>query len=264
MKPAKDNNRKTGMQSTPMNLGLTFNKGMLDKPEEHKHFIAKKWKDYESVIKDLLNDANSLSNFCIKATVDAEGLLVGASLKTIANKEDKIKLGMYFDYTTGLPLIKGHSIKGAVVDFLTLNDDFISELAGILEVKDPTSTAEWNKFKANGIQHIKFHDAIPDLQDQDIFRHYPRIKPKQNESKYLSDVFTPHPIDVTKEPNPLSHLRIKEGSCYIFPFSIPSDLQNTFQLVFGLTLRYSHLGSHRRYNLGRFRDIKEHDCAIIS
>ena len=70
--------------------------------------------------------ANTDNCFTLKTTYP--GLLVGSGYQHELSSEDALKLGFYFDHTTGLPALPGSGIKGTLRNAFGESWEFIQEL----------------------------------------------------------------------------------------------------------------------------------------
>lgn len=125
--------------------------------------------------------------------------------KDEGDKEDDpevYNLGMYFDYTSGLPVIPGSSIKGM--------------LRSAIEEWDFLANYEHN----NGVTREEIIDKVfvgkeYSIYDRDIF--FDAIPIKVDNKLFGEDYITHHP-DPLKNPNPIRFLRVNPGVTYQFRF----------------------------------------------
>ena len=57
---------------------------------------------------------NELANATIQMTVDYPGLITGTGITHETKIQGEFKLGMHFDYTYGMPVIYGSTVKGVL------------------------------------------------------------------------------------------------------------------------------------------------------
>ncbi|KGN70964.1 type III-B CRISPR module RAMP protein Cmr6 [Porphyromonas gulae] len=126
--------------------------------------------------------------------------------KVEKDKEDDApevyNLGMYFDYTSGLPVIPGSSIKGMLRSAIE-EWDFLADY----ELNDGVTREEIIKtvFEGEGLSIYDrdiFLDAIPIRVDNKLFG---------------EDYITHHPNPL-QNPNPVRFLRVNPGVTYKFRF----------------------------------------------
>ena len=178
-----------------------FNKGDHDKLKEVKIIPEMPCEDFgEGLIK----------TFDLKTTYP--GLVCGIGYHHEVNKpksnekptdkEDSAEvynLGMYFDYTSGLPVIPGSSIKGML----------------------RSAILEWGFLADKGIDAEKFIEKVFEgkglsIYDRDIFLD---AVPVGTPEQYLfgKDYITHHPHPL-QNPNPVRFLRVNPGVTYQFRF----------------------------------------------
>ena len=190
-----------------------FNKGDHDKLKEVKIIPEMPCEDFGKGL---------IETFELKTTYP--GLVCGIGYhhevnkpKSNGNQTDKedsaevYNLGMYFDYTFGLPVIPGSSIKGmlrsAILEWGILEDKDVLKKCGFGEGKDIDGTTFIEKvFEGKGLS----------IYDRDIFLDaVPVGTPKQ----YLfgEDYITHHPHPL-QNPKPVRFLRVNPGVTYQFRF----------------------------------------------
>lgn len=157
------------------------------------------------------------------------GLLTGSGLVHSVGESGESKLGFEFDYTTGLPIIRGSSVKGLLRNLFNLLDNeekkenvleylkaIIENITKINSYKKEQLNFDWfNKLKSEifeGIVEEKklsmykrdvFYDAIID---------FPKTKKQQNSNNIQilgEDYITPHGEGNEKLKNPISIKFIK-------------------------------------------------------
>lgn len=131
------------------------------------------------------------------------GLVTGVGISHEARIEGEFKLGIHFDYTYGMPIVYGSSVKGVLrsyfKEFYTGNDT--DELfLDIFEGK------EKGKYKSIYKRDI-FLDAV--LTQSDSKNHI-----------LASDSITPHTAGPLKNPTPLTFLKIAPGCTMEFRFKL--------------------------------------------
>lgn len=160
-----------------------------------------------------------------KLTTIYPGLLVGAGyIHEIGgvkerNKqlvENELKLGFYFDHTTGLPVIPGSSIKGVLRNAFKMDDggyvqELLEEESGEKLDNRVIRALEKNIFDSAGEVSVyrrdKFFDAFP-------------VATSHKEGLFLADDYiTPHPNPL-KDPQPIRFLKVRSGVTYRFAFEL--------------------------------------------
>ena len=140
-------------------------------------------------------------------------------------KGGEIKLGFTLDYSTGLPIIPGSTVKGVLRSAFRNYPEYIAEKLGIPE--DDMKNIENYIFGKNDMGVCIFHDAIP-------------IRANKNNRILGLENITPHK-ELFKNPKPLNLLKVIPEVEFIFRFNfddynegaIPAErLKNTFKNIF--------------------------------
>lgn len=158
------------------------------------------------------------------------GLITGVGINHEAKVKGEFKLGIHLDYTTGLPVIYGSSVKGV------LRDAFESDVE-ISVLKDLVPKSLHKNLDDIDVKLTKVNKSLKDLMTE-IFG---EDKDKDERSVYKRDVFfdaivcgmqdrqksmlaadaiTPHTAGPLKEPNPIGFVRIASGTSIRFRFHL--------------------------------------------
>ncbi|NLN94577.1 MAG: type III-B CRISPR module RAMP protein Cmr6 [Bacteroidales bacterium] len=175
------------------------------------------------------------------------GLLIGSGYTHDSNAKGDLKIGFYFDHTTGQPVIPGSSVKGVFKsvfeneDYKTdekslrtirfIIDEIINKEDGDTELKE-----EWTNIKVSFsveiLKHLK--DTLFGTQNDegvDIFFDAVINIAQTGEKKYIgSDFITPHEHPL-KNPNPLMLLKVLPGVVFEFRFKLKDYSNGTFKLT---------------------------------
>lgn len=116
------------------------------------------------------------------------------------------QLGMYFDYSSGLPVIPGSSIKGALRSAI--------EEWKFLEGAD--TDKPWSGWDAENFVKAVFEGKGQSIYERDIFLDAIPIE-VSGQGLFGEDYITHHPSPL-KEPNPVRFLRVNPGVTYQFRF----------------------------------------------
>lgn len=187
-----------------------------------------------------LAEFNTLQNKKIDDIVTCyPGLLIGAGYAhEIGGKEieDELKLGFFFDYTTGLPCIPGSSVKGVLrsaceADKGNYIKSILEELASEKRFSNVAGKAAYvvskpekivvqkgqkfsefisKTFEGSGIEPYKrevFFDAFP-------------IASSNEGGKFLDNDFITHHESPIKDPNPVQFMKILPGVTFQFNFRL--------------------------------------------
>lgn len=199
----------------------------IEKNKENKEKINNKIKEVKEKIKNILNPTgrrnkdfffiktneiknykannfkiNDLGNKSLKLKTTYPGLLLGSGYSHDTGLEGDFKLGFYFDYTTGLPIIPGSSIKG-VLRSVFKYEDYIKELLGKEGVV--IKELEQEIFDYGDI----FYDAEIETEGEKIFG---------------EDYLCPHNENPLKNPTPLKFLKVLPGITFKFQFELKDGL----------------------------------------
>lgn len=168
--------------------------------------------------------------------------------KDEGDKEDApevYNLGMYFDYTSGLPVIPGSSIKGM--------------LRSAIEEWDFLANYEHN----NGVTREEIIDKVfvgkeYSIYDRDIF--FDAIPVKVDNKLFGEDYITPHSKPL-KNPNPIRFLRVNPGVTYQFRFILKDHgekLTVDFKTkLFKAIICDFGLGAKTNVGYGQFIDVEK-------
>jgi CRISPR-associated protein Cmr6 len=139
-------------------------------------------------------DEKLLGNLHLKATTTYPGLLLGSgNMHELPDIEGQLILGFHFDYTTGLPVIAGSSIKG-VFRSAFKHPEYIQELLN-------------NRFNSEEIKDIETEI----FENKDIF--FDAVVIKKGLSLLSDDYLAPHKdkngnYNELVEPTPLRFLKV--------------------------------------------------------
>lgn len=188
------------------------------------------------------------------------GLLVGSGYIHEMGIDGEFKLGFFFDWTTGLPIIPGSSVKGA--------------LRSVFEQKD-TDKVKFNhrpflkellndKYTIKQLEELKLHifegkdsngKPLP-MSKRDIF--YDAF-PYLANGLFSEDFVTPHKNPL-KNPIPLKFLKVQPNVTFFFPFRLrdttlsdgkevkAEDKLNIFKII----IKTMGLGSKTNVGYGNF------------
>lgn len=143
-----------------------------------------------------------LGNSSLKLKTTYPGLLLGSGYSHDTGLEGDFKLGFYFDYTTGLPIIPGSSIKG-VLRSVFKHEDYIKELLG-----------------KEGVQIKELEQEIFDFGDT----FYDAEIETEGEKIFGEDYLCPHGENLLKNPTPLKFLKVLPGITFKFQFELKDGL----------------------------------------
>jgi len=168
-------------------------------------------------------------------TTTYPGLILGTGYHHETGVEEEFKIGCYFDYTTGLPVIPGSSVKGVIrsafpgqsKQYKTEKTIYIRNILSgidtqyegidinalekeIFEGIQANPSKEANKTYLPIYQRDIFHDAFPVEVGKD--------------GLYSDDFLTPHGTNPLKNPIPLKFLKISPKVTFQFNFKLNDGL----------------------------------------
>lgn len=131
------------------------------------------------------------------------GLATGVGIEHEMKIEGEFKLGLHFDWTTGMPVIYGSSVKGVLRSYF---EDFYSP-------KDNQPR------KKDAIDDI-FEGGGKSIYNRDIFFDAVIVKPDSKKRILCSDSITPHKAGPLKNPTPITFMKIAPGCHIKFRFKL--------------------------------------------
>lgn len=152
---------------------------------------------------------------CIKATIQYPGLITGVGLEhNSKNIKGGYNLGMHFDYTHGMPIVYGSSVKGVLrtyfEDFFPKNQDNKDDVKPLLELIFEGKNPEYDE-KKDAPRYIPIYE-------RDVF--FDAVIVEDYKGRFLEDdSITPHP-DPLKNPVPIKMLKIAPGCTLEFRFRL--------------------------------------------
>lgn len=218
------------------NVGYLFNKDYYDYDikeimnnsedgqnhlkEKNRAICNMKVDDFENVDYKKNFKNMKLDSFSLKTSYP--GLLIGSGYaRGLSNHED-FKIGFYFDYTTGVPIIPASSVKGVlrsafkhqayIKDLIKtiLKDEKGEEFTEdyIVQLKKEIFCGEVNGKQISIYERDIFHDAIVN------------IGKNKGEKLLKDDYITPHKEDPLKNPQPLKFIKVAPNIVFDFYFDL--------------------------------------------
>lgn len=161
---------------------------------------------------------NALVNKSFELKIDYPGLVTGVGITHEAKIEGEFKLGVHFDWTFGMPVVYGSSVKGVLKSYFK---EFYDPKEGQPTVED-------------AIEDI-FDGGKKSIYQRDIFFDAVIIGTDKTGRILCSDSITPHGDNPLKNPIPITFLKIAPGCKLEFRFKlVPTEIVKD-----GKTLRIS-------------------------
>lgn len=190
------------------------------------------------------------------------GLLTGAGITHEARIEGEFKLGIHLDYTTGLPVIYGSSVKG-VLRSAFQTDNLLEVLTTLVPERARELKEIGDKLQKKPMKY--WCDSLfGDDDDRDKRSIYHRDvffdaiieAPNEKGQMLASDSITPHGDNPLKNPIPLTFVRIASGCKIRFRFKLTDsdDLKADEKcMLFQAILKTFGIGAKTNVGYGRLR-----------
>ncbi len=173
------------------------------------------------------------------------GLVTGIGITHDVGITGEFKLGVNFDYTYGIPIISGSTVKCALRSHLRVFEGDASLIKyGISSMN----------FKKN-INSI-FGDDDEDsngkvsIYDRDIFFDAVIVKPSPCGKYLCSDSITPHGDNPLMNPNPITFMKIAPGATIEFRFKLTETKEPKIDKLGLFKFLLSELGIGAKTNVG--------------
>ncbi|SHH62160.1 CRISPR-associated protein Cmr6 [Caloranaerobacter azorensis DSM 13643] len=267
------------------NLGFLFNKHYYinEKLEFELKDIHKKNRDILKVeFKGRYNAP--YGKYCFRLKTIYPGMIIGIGYQHDINNDDKkdnkdkedkdcYKMGFYFDYTTGMPIIPGSTVKGLLRSAFK-HREYILEI--LKNNKIDFEKEKLEKFKKNLEDNGKENYINYNLSDddllvnlleyeifeigtieglKDIFYEAYIHEVKGNDGKFLADDYiTPHYNNPLKNPIPLKFIKILPDVVFKFSFDLNDGILNSFDKLklFRQILLDLGIGAKTNVGYGKF------------
>lgn len=139
------------------------------------------------------------------------GLITGVGIQHEASIEGEFKLGLHLDYTTGLPIIYGSTVKGVLRSYF---EDCYMGPHNVDRLIDDI-------FGGNSYSDSKVSKSI---YDRDIFYDAVVIEPAKDSKVLASDALAPHGVGKPGypliDPNPVTFVKVAAGVKLLFRFRL--------------------------------------------
>ncbi|MCT4594741.1 MAG: type III-B CRISPR module RAMP protein Cmr6 [Anaeromicrobium sp.] len=220
------------------NLGYLFNKEIYKdiKKSENKYELP----NIKGTLKGILNYELEkieeikigINSFNLK--VKYPGLLIGTGYAHGITINEDFKIGLFFDHTTGLPIIPGSSIKGLIRHVFKnanseyhLKEEYKKYLADKIKTinKDIHVTDKYLKnlemeIFCGILNHNIEEEKRLSIYKRDVFFDAVIIDGDNDKKIVDEDYITPHTEGITKNPKPLKFLKVRSGVKFSFHFQL--------------------------------------------
>lgn len=193
-------------------------------------FVKEQVKSAISVNSDVLEVLRSANYSVVNMRVQAPGLLIGSGLAHgLPGSEEDVKTGLQFDYTSGLPVIPGSSVKGVIRSaFPTIKEDKEQSNEADAEKLNYIKSliADIPKFSALGLENKDILELGNQMFNHgDIFAdallvgYGTRMKQHGTVKQVLAeDHITPHTGGPLAQPVPIKIVKVAPGATFAFCF----------------------------------------------
>lgn len=193
-------------------------------------FVKEQVESAISVNTDVLEVLRDADYSVVNMRVQAPGLLVGSGLAHgLPGSEEDVKTGLQFDYTSGLPVISGSSVKGVIRSaFPTIKED--KEQSNVADAEKlnyiKSLIADIPKFSALGLEDKDILELGNQMFNHgDIFAdallvgYGTRTKQQVPVKQVLAeDYITPHTGGPLAQPIPIKIVKVAPGVTFAFCF----------------------------------------------
>ena len=215
--------------------GIDYAKLSDKKDTKIQEYIEKKVANITKQTPQIVEE-NILGNVHFKATTTYPGVLLGSgNAHELPSIEGQLSLGFSFDYTTGLPVIAGSSIKGVLRSAFS-HPEYIQELLG-----DDT---------------VDVRAVESDIFDnRDIF--FDAVVTSYSTQLLDDDFLTPHDEEGIKNPIPIRFLKVMPAVTYVFDFYLKDGLisKDRKRKLFEAILADLGLGAKTNVGYGKFENF---------
>lgn len=209
---------------------------------------------------------NPLVNQSFRLQISYPGLVTGIGIDHEAKITGEFKLGVHFDWTYGMPIVYGSSVKGVLRS--AFMDGYVD--ATLIEqtnsrIRDEVGQVpRWvgDESNRNAIVNDIFKGVECSVYDRDIFFDAIITSPGKEGRILCSDSITPHDSNPLKNPKPITFLKIASGCTMEFRFKLKDSIinGNTFTAaqkknLFKQILKTIGVGAKRNVGYGQFTDV---------
>jgi CRISPR-associated protein Cmr6 len=223
---------------------------------------------------------NTLAKQLIHVIVQYPGLVTGIGINHEASIKGEFKLGIHFDYTYGMPVIYGSSVKGLLRSaFPEKNEEQKLRDCKIKQIRDYFGHG-FERLDIDSLREQIF-DGIKErkknivagkeieqivnfsIYERDVFFDAVIIDTNKKDKFLASDSITPHK-EALKSPTPLTFLKIASGVKLEFRFDLKDYKENDVVIVtkeqkrdlFKQILLDFGIGAKTNVGYGQFKDEK--------
>lgn len=174
-------------------------------------------------------DSNPIVNNIIPLTIQYPGLVTGIGINHEAKIEGEFKLGVHFDWTYGMPVVYGSSVKGVLRSAFKdgyVDANMVKKANEKTDIREEDMVPLWvgEEKNKNAIIDAIFEGAGKSIYDRDIFFDAVLTQADSKGRILCSDSITPHGGEnhdnPLKNPTPLTFMKIASGCKMEFRFKL--------------------------------------------
>ena len=177
---------------------------------------------------------NPMVNHSFQLQISYPGLVTGIGINHEASIEGEFKLGVHFDWTHGMPVVYGSSVKGVLRSAFKdgyVDADLVKKANEKDGLKNDEKVPEWVRDEKNmkAIIDDLFEGKGKSIYNRDIFFDAVIVEADSQGRILASDSITPHGGEnhdnPLKNPTPLTFMKIASGCKMEFRFKlVDSDI----------------------------------------
>ena len=173
---------------------------------------------------------NPLVNNSFQLQISYPGLVTGIGINHEASIEGEFKLGVHFDWTHGMPVVYGSSVKGVLRSAFKdgyVDADLVKKANEKDGLKNDEKVPEWVRDEKNmkAITDDLFEGKGKSIYERDIFFDAVIVEADRKGRILASDSITPHGDNPLKNPIPITFMKIASGCKMEFRFKlVDSDI----------------------------------------
>jgi len=249
------------------NIGWLFYKEMYKKGNNDEHIKN----TINKLLKVKATDKSLNAKNRFKLETIYPGLIIGSGYNHGLSSDYDAKIGFYFDYTTGLPVIPGSSVKGLLRSYFGLplknqsdkykeeKQKFINELLGKNIDIDILANEIFEGIDKNG--------NPMSIYERDIFYEARVVSVKKD--LLLDDYITPHEDNPLKNPTPIRFIKVVPEVTFEFSFdlkdskSINDISAQDKEMLFLKLLQEFGIGAKTNVGYGQFKTYTDEEIAKL-
>lgn len=189
------------------------------------------------------------------------GLATGIGINHEAGIKGEFQLGLHFNWTTGMPIIYGSSVKGVLKAYF---EDFFEQFfEQFKDDKKRKKMDENNSATAKDVKNDIFEGKGKSIYDRDIFFDAVIVKTDKKGRILCSDSITPHGDNPLHNPTPITFMKIAPGCQIEFRFKLVDTIIGDFKLtaskklsIFEKILTTVGIGAKTNVGYGQLKSVK--------